>query len=170
MVGTTNKLTEYLRDSTGNRRFWPVRVTRFDVGALARDRDQLWAEAAHREAVGESIRLPERLWAAATNEQEARRQIDPWEERIQDQLELDRDAITVEELWGAIGEAGRFMKRNDAERLAQIMQRHGYTRKKKVDVYYISEDETSFGGRRWAWIRDGKDPSHIEVEKSPSEF
>ena len=75
-VGTTNKLTEYLRDSTGNRRFWPVRIARFDVAALKRDRDQLWAEAARREALGESIRLPEALWAAAGVEQDARRQID----------------------------------------------------------------------------------------------
>jgi len=46
-VGTTNE-NQYLKDPTGGRRFWPVRcgVTgRIDVGLLALNRDQLFAEA-----------------------------------------------------------------------------------------------------------------------------
>jgi predicted P-loop ATPase len=31
-------------------RYWPVKVGVFDLGKLSRDRDQLWAEAAVREA------------------------------------------------------------------------------------------------------------------------
>ena len=154
-AGTTNHLTEYLRDSTGNRRFWPVRVTRFDVDALSRDRDQVWAEAAARESTGAAIRLPQALWALAAVEQEARRQVDPWEELLDDRLAggFDREAILVSDLWDALGDAGKQYRVNEADRLAKILQRRGFNRKKKVNV--------PEGRRRWAWIREGADPSSI---------
>jgi putative DNA primase/helicase len=43
-VGSTNE-AEFLDDPTGARRFWPVAVEEIDTEAVARDRDQLWAEA-----------------------------------------------------------------------------------------------------------------------------
>jgi Virulence-associated protein E-like domain len=76
-VGTTND-DKYLKDETGNRRFWPVKTREIDLERLKRDRDQLWAEAAYWEAKGESILLSEDLWSAATKEQEARMLDDPW--------------------------------------------------------------------------------------------
>ncbi|TCK23517.1 DNA primase RepB-like protein [Ancylobacter aquaticus] len=76
-IGTTNE-DKYLRDQTGNRRFWPVKTGEIDLVALHEDRDQLLAEAAYRERQGESIELPSDLWEAAAVEQEARLEEDPW--------------------------------------------------------------------------------------------
>jgi predicted P-loop ATPase len=80
-VGTTNE-DKYLRDLTGNRRWWPVKTGAIDLDALTADRDQLWAEAAHWEAKGEYIVLAESLWADAAREQEARLEDDPWTETL----------------------------------------------------------------------------------------
>jgi predicted P-loop ATPase len=80
-IATTNE-KNYLRDSTGNRRFWPVKVLRIDLDAIARDRDQLWAEASVLEATGETLVIDETLWSAAAEQQSGRLEHDPWEDPI----------------------------------------------------------------------------------------
>src|SRR5215475_12376287 len=73
-VATTNDDT-YLRDTTGNRRFWPVKIPKgrmIDLESVRRDRNQLWAEAVSAEATGESLVIPETLWPDATAAQQAR--------------------------------------------------------------------------------------------------
>lgn len=46
MMGSTNE-ERYLRDTTGGRRFWPVlcMVNSIDIDSLAKEVDQVWAEA-----------------------------------------------------------------------------------------------------------------------------
>jgi predicted P-loop ATPase len=71
-IGTTNSTT-YLSDSTGNRRFWPVRVGKIDIVALSVERSQLWAEAAHLYDNGERWHLSGGFAELAALEAEQRR-------------------------------------------------------------------------------------------------
>jgi predicted P-loop ATPase len=82
-AGTVNPDT-YLRDETGNRRFWPLRCGTIDIAALARDRDQLWAEAVHRFRAGAIWWIDDpALLAEAREEQDRRYQSDAWDDLIE---------------------------------------------------------------------------------------
>ena len=82
-AGTVNPDT-YLRDETGNRRFWPVRCGDINIEALRQDRDQLWAEAVARFKDGAIWWLEDKdLLKAARDEQDKRYQSDAWDGLIE---------------------------------------------------------------------------------------
>jgi len=92
-AGSVNPDT-YLRDETGNRRFWPVRCGSIDLDALVRDRDQLWAEAVARYQLGAIWWLDEpELADLALAEQEKRYQTDAWDFRIDHWLAYERRRV-----------------------------------------------------------------------------
>lgn len=79
--GTTNE-ENFLRDTTGNRRFWPVST---DAGKVKKniwndlteeEIDQLWAEACQRFKDGEPLFLPAELEAEARGLQEDHAEVD----------------------------------------------------------------------------------------------
>ena len=121
MVGTINP-SDYLRDKTGNRRFWPVEVTAFDLEALERDRDQLWAEAAAREAKGESIRLDPKYYADAAAEQEARRERDPWEDVLARTFGGHFGKVAGFQIWNTLGIDVEHQGENFGRRVGAIMR------------------------------------------------
>lgn len=105
---STNEV-EYLKDPTGNRRFWPVPVLgKVDTSSLERHRDQLWAEALALFEAGAPWWLEsEELTSLARVEQSAREQVHPWEEHVARWL-AERLGLAEGEhgAWGA-GNCGR---------------------------------------------------------------
>jgi hypothetical protein len=136
IVGTTNS-EEYLRDTTGNRRFWPVRVKRFDLEALKRDRDQLWAEAAVREAVGESIRLDSKLWPVAAAAQRERLTQDPIYEELLAHLGNFEGKIASTSVWTILDVRPGQRSQDQNQRVGAAMRRIGWRRANKGGLVKI---------------------------------
>lgn len=132
IIGTTNETDGYLRDGTGNRRFWPVRIQRFDLVRLRADRDQLWAEAAEAEALGESIRLDPRLYGDAAVEQEARlRGDDPLVDVLYRALGNRTGKLRVSDAFLICGlEAGK-VNQDQIERFGKAIRELGWERKRR---------------------------------------
>jgi predicted P-loop ATPase len=81
-AGSVNH-SNYLRDDTGGRRFWPVECGNIDIKSLNRDRDQLWAEAAVQYKIGAPWWLDSKaLNYQAEEEQADRLEDDPWQSLI----------------------------------------------------------------------------------------
>src|SRR6185436_4380378 len=76
-AGTTNK-GDYLRDPTGNRRYWGVACGVVRDAAVCDDRDQLWAQALSEYEAGQPWWLAPDEDLLAREEQAARLEGDPW--------------------------------------------------------------------------------------------
>jgi hypothetical protein len=148
--GSVNAST-YLKDETGARRFWPVKCGRIDLEALARDRDQLWAEAAeqHRLGVAWWLDSPE-LMDVAKEEQDARYDGDPWEGMISKWVDnpcqrsdqqgypvefgSTRNSIVMDDvLTHCIGKRGDQWTQADKNRVGRCLRSLGFELKLKRD-------------------------------------
>lgn len=131
--GTTNR-SDFLRDQTGNRRFWPVEIgvceaTRDVFNDLTKyEIDQIWAEALHFYKNGEALYLPEELQPAAEQVQKEHTEEHAWTGLIHQYVETK-----LPETWS---------KMNRYERIAYIhhpddLQPAGIESRTKVCVMEI---------------------------------
>lgn len=135
-VGTTNDQT-YLKDKTGNRRYLPVKTGVIDLAGVARDRDQLWAEALYWEAKDASIVLPEELWAAAAREQEAREYHDPWMDLLSDESGTtigEQDRVFTKTLMGKLEIPAAQQQHYQLTRLGECMRKIGWQGPKRMRI------------------------------------
>jgi len=131
--GTTND-DEFLRDPSGSRRFWCVRVAdSVDVGWVEDNRDQLWAEAVHayRSSAGQDFRWwltpeAEQQRIAASQEFE---EYDPWTEEVLEYIH-GRDLVQISGVTEHIKEKHAAQEGwHTTHRVTAILRRQGWSRK-----------------------------------------
>jgi predicted P-loop ATPase len=90
-IGTTNADT-YLRDITGNRRFWPVKTPgsegRCSWSLTQEEVDQIWAEALHYYENHEPLYLDKSVEELAVREQREAMEMDDREGTVRDYLDM----------------------------------------------------------------------------------
>ena len=106
LVGTTND-TEYLRDKTGNRRFWPIDLGKAPViknvwRQLPEEVDQIWAEAVEFYKQAEPLFMDKKLEQLANEVQKEHMESDPKEGMILNFLDT-----LVPEDWNSRDEENR---------------------------------------------------------------
>jgi predicted P-loop ATPase len=167
IFGTTND-AEFLYDQTGNRRYWPVTIGVFDLVKLKADRDQLWAEAAAREAQGVSIRLDRSLWEEAAKEQEERTVSDPWIEQVTAVLGNLEGKLRTVDAWHIVGVREGLQNQILNERLGVAMRACGWKRKKARfmnEKFDDTEDEKPVDIKtkshlHWAYVKGSAPHTH----------
>jgi hypothetical protein len=138
IVGSTNRTTGFLDDTTGNRRFWVIPVTcnaqrPIDTGSLALERDSIWAAAVHAYRAGERSWLPPELDQQVTDENESYQLANPWQPAIEAWLaqRMPGEVITSESiLLHAIEKPLERQTRQDQMAVADILRSLGYVQQR----------------------------------------
>lgn len=153
IVGTTNTTDGFLRDITGNRRFWTVFVSGncskkpWDISAT--DVEQIWAEALHRFYQNEQIFLTTEIELDATAEQRKAMESDPRQGIVEEYLNNNnKQSVCLMEIWcDCLGKERADMKRRDAYELESILYQigdwtiypHNTTGKTRIQGYGIQK-------------------------------
>jgi putative DNA primase/helicase len=135
LSATTNDY-EYLKDPTGNRRYWPVEVGAVDLYAIRRDRLQLWAEAVSLYKANESLWPTEDEIALCRAEQDKRRNVDVWENKVMDAVQnlgvwSQTDGFETDKIMQDMGLSIRDMGQQEKTRVNNILRANGYEQKRK---------------------------------------
>lgn len=146
-AATTNAV-EYLKDWTGNTRFWPLAVgENIDLDGLAKARDQLWAEAVALYHQGErSYPTAQQERELFKPEQDKRLICHPWQDIIAEYVNGSTRTVTVREVMhdalkidlSRINPQG-----SEAQRVGQILHGLGFNKERE-----------SAGSRQWIWRRE----------------
>lgn len=155
--GTTNK-NVYLKDETGNRRYWPVYCTEINLDGLRAIRDQLWAEAVV------AFHDNEPWWETPDDvdlfkaEVEERFVNDAYTDLIAKDL-AGRNSINMEQILGDILKLDvSKWTMPEQQRCGRSMSKLGWERKRV--------SKTVNPARPWHYVRPGTTGSDAEVKET----
>lgn len=148
-IGTVNPEGPYLRDVTGNRRYWPVACRdKIDIPHLKEIMPQLHAQAAYLVKNGEKLWLTEDEYNLCVIEQDKRVMNDIWSDKIIDAVG-GQTQVTTSDILSALGVSLDKANPIIQSRISQTMIQLGYT-----------SARISVGGkRRRGYIKNGHQPS-----------
>lgn len=160
LAGSTNE-SHWLKDQTGNRRFWPVKCGKINIYALKEDREQLWAEAVHlykNKAIW-WIGRDNPVWEKTEIEQTDRLQEDIWYQPIQ-RFVKGSDFVTVREILESFKIEVKDQTQRHQRQVSDILKRLGYvSKKKRLSIGMVS-----------GWEREAAEPSFIPETAEEIEF
>jgi len=146
ICGTTND-EEWLSDATGNRRFWPIACRHVEGGWIDDHRGQLWAEAAAREAAGETHWLDgEEARAGAVEAQASRLIEDAWGDKVRDYLADGRVRVTAAQVLDALNIPTAQQNKAAQMRVAAIMRATGWRKERTNRSRFWTRQEDENGG------------------------
>ncbi|MBD1824399.1 hypothetical protein H6F51_18165 [Cyanobacteria bacterium FACHB-DQ100] len=124
ICGTTNE-SEFLSDSTGNRRFWPIPVLqKIPTDLLEQERDQIWGAVVELYKQGE-------IWYLTDEEEEQVKELsqefqssDVWDNHVEQYME-ENEFIQIPELLESIGIDIARQSKAEQMRVSNILKRKG---------------------------------------------
>ena len=143
-VGSLNpELTGWLKDKTGNRRYWPVSVSSIDLKELKHVRHELWAEAVEIYKRGEDLFVGDaRMRDIMHQEVESRMQEDPWftiieeylhEHGVKDHMTEHGIVVGAAELYSrCIGGGNSTFRALESNRITSVLHKLGFEKTRRV--------------------------------------
>lgn len=159
-VGSTNS-DEYLPDLTGNRRFWPVKVSGIEFDGITSVREQLFAEAVQAYEWGEPLYMDDDSTVGLAQIEQAKRQTsDEWVSTVNDIVQgemFPRKAFEIKDVAKRMDQMGAHkMGSWEVQRIARCLVMLGY-----------ESFREGGGDRRRLWRQAGEKPKIQVVQTRP---
>lgn len=161
MFAATSETDDYLQDSRGIRRYWPVRCKAINLDVLEAQREQIFAEA----LVQWRLKATWHIVPTAETEGEQKERItqDPWQRRIELYLKGRREA-QIEDILSdpvCINMLKERQTRREVLRVAAILRDIGWRKARPRDAA---------GHTYAAWVPDGRSDDSLDSRRAPDDF